>query len=164
MEAHFPDVRSMVAALKPSYPVYCLRPHVLRRTVQKFLDLFPGRVLYAVKCNPHPTVLQELYNAGIRHFDTASLPEIAQVREKFPEAGCYFMHPVKGRAVIQTAVRTCRDRVPIIHPVTGELLGELDEEVATARVVETRERFSVAEIESLTPGAQVQVKDRVVLK
>ena len=62
------------------------------------------------------------------------------------------------------AVSVRRDRVPIIHPVTGELLGELDEEVATARVVETRERFSVAEIESLTPGAQVQVKDRVVLK
>jgi len=103
MEAQFPDVRSMVAALKPSYPVYCLRPHVLRRNAQKFLELFPGRVLYAVKCNPHPQVLQELYEAGIRHFDTASLPEIAQVREKFPEAGCYFMHPVKGRAVIQTA-------------------------------------------------------------
>jgi hypothetical protein len=63
-----------------------------------------------------------------------------------------------------SAVSVRRDRVPIIHPVTGELLGELDEEVATARVVETRERFSVAEIESLTPGAQVQVKDRVVLK
>ena len=57
-----------------------------------------------------------------------------------------------------------RDRVPIIHPVTGELLGELDEEVATARVVETRERFSVAEIESVTPGTQVQVRDRVVIK
>ncbi len=54
MEAQFPDVRSMVAALKPSYPVYCLRPHVLRKTVQRFLELFPGRVLYAVKCNPHP--------------------------------------------------------------------------------------------------------------
>jgi len=103
MEAQFPDVRSMVAALKPSYPVYCLRPHVLRRTAQRFLDLFPGRVLYAVKCNPHPRVLQALYDAGIRHFDTASLPEIALVREKFPEAGAYFMHPVKGRAVIQTA-------------------------------------------------------------
>jgi len=103
MEAQFPDVRTMVAALKPSYPVYCLRPHVLRRTAQRFLDLFPGRVLYAVKCNPHPRVLQALYDAGIRHFDTASLPEIAQVREKFPEAGAYFMHPVKGRAVIQTA-------------------------------------------------------------
>jgi ornithine decarboxylase len=103
MEAQFPDVRAMVAALKPSYPVYCLRPQVLRAIVQSFLELFPGRVLYAVKCNPHPTVLRELYTAGIRHFDTASLPEIALVREKFPEAGAYFMHPVKGRAVIQTA-------------------------------------------------------------
>src|SRR5262249_27065209 len=62
MEAQFPDVRTMVAALKPSYPVYCLRPHVLCRTAQRFLDLFPGRVLYAVKCNPHPRVLQELYD------------------------------------------------------------------------------------------------------
>jgi hypothetical protein len=63
-----------------------------------------------------------------------------------------------------TTVSLRRDRVPIIHPVTGELLGELDEEVATARVVETRERFSVAEIESVTPGTQVQVRDRAVLK
>ncbi len=105
MEAQFPDVRAMVAALKPSYPVYCLRPHVLQRTVENFLDLFPGRVLYAVKCNPHLRVLKALYEAGIRHFDTASLPEIALVREGFPDAGAYFMHPVKGRAVIQTAVR-----------------------------------------------------------
>ncbi|HEY7687985.1 MAG TPA: type III PLP-dependent enzyme, partial [Dongiaceae bacterium] len=96
MEAQFPDVRSMVAALKPSYPVYCLRPHVLRKTTQRFLELFPGRVLYAVKCNPHPRVLKELYSSGIRHFDTASLPEIALVRENFPDAGAYFMHPVKG--------------------------------------------------------------------
>jgi ornithine decarboxylase len=103
MEAQFPDVRTMVAALKPSYPVYCLRPVVIRRTAQRFLDLFPGRVLYAVKCNPHPRVLKELYSAGIRHFDTASLPEIALVRESFPDAGAYFMHPVKGRAVIHTA-------------------------------------------------------------
>jgi hypothetical protein len=57
-----------------------------------------------------------------------------------------------------------RDRIPIIHPVTGEVLGELDDEVATARVTETRERMSVAEIQSVAPGAQVQVKDRVVVK
>ncbi len=105
MEKRFPDVRAMVAALQPSYPVYCLRPEVLRRTVARFLDLFPGRVLYAVKCNPHPRVLRALYDAGIRHFDTASLPEIALVRESFPDAGAYFMHPVKGRAVIRTAAR-----------------------------------------------------------
>jgi hypothetical protein len=44
------------------------------------------------------------------------------------------------------------------------MLGELDEEVAIARVTEIRERFSVAEVQSVTPGANVQVRDRVVLK
>jgi hypothetical protein len=57
-----------------------------------------------------------------------------------------------------------RDKIPIVHPVTGELLGELDEEVAIARVTEIRDRFSVVEVQSLAPGANVQVRDRVVLK
>ncbi|MBI4591260.1 MAG: hypothetical protein HY725_20720 [Candidatus Rokubacteria bacterium] len=55
-----------------------------------------------------------------------------------------------------------RDRIPIVHPVTGELLGELDEEVGTARVVEVREKFSVAEIQGISPGTQIKLKDRVV--
>jgi hypothetical protein len=63
-----------------------------------------------------------------------------------------------------TPVSLRRDRIPIVHPVTGEVLGELDEEVGTARIVETRERFSVAEIESVAPGSQIQVRDRAVLK
>lgn len=126
MEAQFPDVRSMVAALKPSYPVYCLRPAVIRERAKRFLELFPGRVLYAVKCNPHPRILKELYDAGIRHFDTASLPEIALVRESFPDAGAYFMHPVKGRAVIHTADRVYGiDTFVIDHP--HELIKVLDE-------------------------------------
>ncbi|MDZ4734864.1 MAG: type III PLP-dependent enzyme [Rhodospirillaceae bacterium] len=104
-ERQFADVATMIETLQPSYPVYCLRPHVLRQQAKKFLDLFPGRVLYAIKCNPHPAVVRILYESGIRHFDTASLPEIAQVRETFPDAGAYFMHPVKGRAVIQAANR-----------------------------------------------------------
>ena len=57
-----------------------------------------------------------------------------------------------------------RDRIPIVHPVTGELLGELDEEVATARVTEIREKFSIAEIQTVSPGADVKVRDRVVVK
>jgi hypothetical protein len=57
-----------------------------------------------------------------------------------------------------------RDRIPIVHPVTGELLGELDEEVGTARITELREKFSVAEIQTVAPGSQIQVKDRVVQK
>ncbi|MEM7206887.1 MAG: type III PLP-dependent enzyme [Pseudomonadota bacterium] len=100
---NFPTVEHVAEKLKPGYPVYCLRPDELERQAKYFLDQFPGRVLYAVKCNPHPSVLDALYSAGIRHFDTASLQEIAQVREHFPQADCYFMHPVKPRAAIQTA-------------------------------------------------------------
>ena len=57
-----------------------------------------------------------------------------------------------------------RDRIPMVHPVTGEILGELDDEVATARVTETREKFSLAEVQATAPGAEVQVRDRVVPK
>jgi len=63
-----------------------------------------------------------------------------------------------------TVVSLRRDKIPIVHPVTGEILGELDEEVAVARVIETREKFSVAEIQSVTPGLAIQVRDRVVAK
>ena len=57
-----------------------------------------------------------------------------------------------------------RDRVPIVHPVTGEVLGDLDEEVATARITEVRDKFSVAELQSVAAGAAIQIKDRAVAK
>jgi len=57
-----------------------------------------------------------------------------------------------------------RDKIPIVHPVTGEILGELDEEVGTARVTEVRDKFSVAEIQGVENGSKIQVKDRAVLK
>ena len=63
-----------------------------------------------------------------------------------------------------TIVSLRRDAIPIVHPVTGEMLGELDEEVATARVTETREKFSVADVQTVATGAKIQVKDRVVPK
>jgi hypothetical protein len=65
---------------------------------------------------------------------------------------------------VGSVVSLRRDRIPIVHPVTGELLGELDEEVGTARVVEFKDKFSVAEIQAVSPGSQIQVKDRVVQK
>ena len=99
----FATVEDVIDELKPGYPVYCLRPAELKRQASYFLDAFPGRVMYAVKCNPHLAVLQALYEAGIRHFDTASLAEIALVREHLPQADAYFMHPVKPRAAILTS-------------------------------------------------------------
>ena len=62
----------------------------------------------------------------------------------------------------QVSVR--RDKIAIVHPVTGELLGELDEEVATGRVTEVRDKFSVVELSTVSSGNQVKVKDRVVIR
>ncbi|KZD12364.1 hypothetical protein AUP43_16695, partial [Oceanibaculum pacificum] len=115
----FADAAAMVAALTPSYPVYCLRPQILRRQAGLFLEAFPGRVLYAVKCNPHPRILQALHEGGIRHFDTASLPEIALVREQFRDAHAYFMHPVKIRPHIKTAEH--------VYDITHFVVDHMDE-------------------------------------
>ncbi|MBI2468540.1 MAG: hypothetical protein HYV62_12125 [Candidatus Rokubacteria bacterium] len=57
-----------------------------------------------------------------------------------------------------------REGVALKHPVTGEHLGELDEEIGTARVVEIQDRFSVAEVEGTRPGVEPRVKDRVLVK
>ncbi len=100
---NFATVEDVIEELNPGYPIYCLRPAEIRRQAKHFLETFPGRVMYAVKCNPHLAVLRALYEAGIRHFDTASLAEIALVREHLPQADCYFMHPVKPRAAIMAA-------------------------------------------------------------
>ena len=62
------------------------------------------------------------------------------------------------------AVSVRRDKIAIVHPITGELLGELDEEVASGRITEVRDKFSVVELQSVPEGAQVKVKDRVVLR
>jgi ornithine decarboxylase len=99
----YPDARAVAEALRPSYPVYCLDLAGLAAHARSFMEAFPGRVLYAVKCNPHPKIIDTLYEAGVRHFDTASLAEIAQVREAHRDAGVYFMNPAKARAVIRTA-------------------------------------------------------------
>ena len=87
----------MLRAWRPREPVYCIHPHIYRETAQAFLRGFPGRVLYAVKANDDPDVVQLLHGAGVRHFDCASLPEIEQVHRLCPEAVCYFMVPVAPR-------------------------------------------------------------------
>ncbi|MBO0737451.1 MAG: type III PLP-dependent enzyme, partial [Alphaproteobacteria bacterium] len=66
-----------------------------------------GDVLYAVKCNPEPRVLRALWAGGIRHFDCASLYEVALVRNLLPAAEIHFMHPVKSRPAIREAFDSC---------------------------------------------------------
>ncbi|MFK8021287.1 MAG: type III PLP-dependent enzyme [Pseudomonadales bacterium] len=137
--ANFASVEEVVDTLQPSYPVYCLRPDTIRAAAKLFLDHFPGRVLYAVKCNPNLEVMRLLHEAGIRHFDTASPREIALVRENFKDADCYYMHPVKGRAAIQLAHEVYRvdhyviDHISELEKIT-EITGGGDASVILVRV------------------------------
>jgi len=101
----FASAEAMVLARRPTRPVYCLYPRLTRDTARRFLEGFPGNVLFAVKANPEPRVLQELHGAGVRHFDTASLEEIALVHSLLPDAQCYFMAPSKLVGAAETAYR-----------------------------------------------------------
>lgn len=144
----FADTDSMVTALQPSYPVYCLRPRALAANARRFIDGFPGEVMYAVKCNPHPAVLDHLYEAGIRHFDTASLTEIATVREAHPEAEAYFMHPVKSRASLLTAAQ--------VYDVRHYVIDHVDE---LAKIAEATGRKDISVLVRLsTPGEKVLIE------
>ena len=60
-------------------------------------------MLYAVKVNDDPRVLSILHQAGVRHFDCASLPEIERVGSVCPGSTCYFMIPVWLRSAAARA-------------------------------------------------------------
>src|SRR5437763_8964118 len=98
-----PTVDALVARERPAEPLVCLRPAAIAGASRRFIAAFPGDVLYAVKCNPEPRVLRAVWAGGVRHFDCASLPEIALLREVLPEAELHFMHPVKARHAIHAA-------------------------------------------------------------
>lgn len=149
----FSTVEEVIQELRPGFPVYCLRPAELKRQARYFLEMFPGRVLYAVKCNPHLAVIEALFEAGIRHFDTASLTEIADVREHFPQADCYFMHPVKARASIIAAHKV----YSVDHFVIDDLK-ELEKIVETTGSGDGR----VVLVRIVTPvhDAQYQLSDK----
>jgi ornithine decarboxylase len=101
--ANLPLVDAVVAAMRPTDPLPCLRPAAIAGAARRFVDRFPGDVLYAVKCNPEPRVLRALWAGGVRHFDCASLAEVGLVRKLLPAAELHFMHPVKSRSAIREA-------------------------------------------------------------
>ncbi len=99
----FASVEKVIERLKPGEPVYVLHPGRFQAAGKRFLDHFPGDTLYAVKANPAPLVLDQVYASGIRHYDTASLPEIELVKAKFPDAICHFMAPVRAVGAAKAA-------------------------------------------------------------
>ena len=129
----FSDVGSLLRTERPENPVYCIFPHVYRDTAREFLEGFPGRVLYAVKANADPTVLKLLTDAGVCHFDCASLPEIALVDTINPNATKYFMIPTRIRGAAATAQEKHGVRHFLVDHLSG--LSQLVEEIEPSRSV-----------------------------
>ncbi len=129
-----PSVAEVVAALRPEAPLHCIRPAAITAAARAFVQSFNGEVLYAVKCNPEPAVLRAVWAGGVRHFDCASISEVALVRRLFPGAAIHFMHPVKSRAAIRDAwlLHGVRDFVFDAQDELDKILAEISGPEAAA--------------------------------
>ena len=99
----FKTVDELINQLKPEQPIYCIRKKSIQLASTYFRNKFPGKVLYAVKTNPHPEVLKTIVESGIENFDIASIQEIKDIRAINPNAKCSYMHTVKSRESIKEA-------------------------------------------------------------
>jgi ornithine decarboxylase len=125
---HYPSFALVIEATRPTLPIYVLHPARFRAAVGRFLQSFPGTTMYAVKANPVAHVLDQIYEAGIRHFDTASLAEIELIRGRYPDSTCHFMAPVRIPGEAGTAWRQhgLTDFVVDCDPELDKLLAETD--------------------------------------
>ena len=164
------SVQEMLLARQPTEPVYCVYPDRYRETARHFLEGFPGRVLYAVKANNHPEIIRLLYQAGVRHFDCASLPEVRLVRSNCPDASCYFMIPVGLRGAARAAYEECGVRHFMIdHPDRLDVLEDelrMSDCVVFARMAVSHES-AFADLSSKfgahpdeIPGLLTRIRDR----
>ena len=99
----FKSVEELVNQLRPDKPVYCIRKNSILSASNYFQKKFPGKILYAVKTNPHEEVIKTLIKSGIDQFDVASISEIKAVRKFSQTAKCSYMHTVKSRESIKEA-------------------------------------------------------------
>jgi len=99
----FESVDKIVAELKPTDPVHCIRKNSINTACNWFNKNFPGKILYAVKTNPHEEIIKEMRNSGIDKFDIASIEEIKIIKKTHPDAECFYMNTVKSREHIREA-------------------------------------------------------------
>ena len=99
----FKSVEELINQLKPEKPVYCIRKKSILSASTFFQSNFPGKILYAIKTNPHPEVIKTLIESGIEQFDVASIEEIKAVNRFSQKAKCSYMHTVKSKESITEA-------------------------------------------------------------
>jgi ornithine decarboxylase len=158
----YADPAAYAKAMEPDEPVFCFSAKELHDRAWQFLDNFPGLVTYAVKCNPSHEVITVLAQAGITHWDVASVHEMAAVRKASATAKFHYHNPIKSRREIADAYKTygcrrfvvdCREELQKIHDIVG---ADTTVEVSV-RLVLPRDRGSSAHDFSTKFGAPEHV-------
>jgi ornithine decarboxylase len=115
--ADYADALEVAKMLAPDAPLHLLRPKMIYARAAVFVDEFPGTTAYAIRANPEPKVLGEVFSAGIDWYACDTLSEIETVARQLPDARILYMHPIKPEQGIELAYRKHRIRDFVIdHP------------------------------------------------
>lgn len=152
------DAPMVSQAIRPEEAVFCFSAANLKQRLAQFTGGFPGTVSFAVKSNPSREVIAALAEAGLEHWDVASVHEMALVGGLAPDARFHYHNPVKSRREIADAYRRfgcrrfavdAREEVAKIAEIAGS---DRDIEVAV-RFVLPRDRGTSAHDFSTKFGA-----------
>lgn len=113
------DTQQFLEHEQPNLPVFLYAASALYKTSRSLQLNFPGEVSYAVKANPEETVLNTLWDSGIRSFDVASINEIKWVSSLFRDANLHFNNPVKSERDIEQAYCLYGVRSFVIDDLSG---------------------------------------------
>ena len=138
----FKSVEHLINQLRPEKPVYCIRKNSILSSSKYFQNKFQGKILYAIKTNPHPAVIRTIIKSGINQFDVASVEEIKAVRKFSQSAKCSFMHTVKSRESISEAY--FRFGIKTFALDTKDELIKIIESTSNAKDLELFVRISVS--------------------
>ncbi|WP_421695113.1 hypothetical protein [Aestuariivirga sp.] len=154
----YADALAVARVMQPEEAVFCFSAERLRARLAVFTQGFPGTVSFAVKSNPSREVVTALSEAGLTHWDVASVQEMALVHSIQPQAHFHYHNPVKSRREIHNAYSKfgcrrfavdAREEVAKIAEIVGE-----DRSVELAvRFVLPRDRASSAHDFSTKFGA-----------
>ncbi|WP_373503487.1 hypothetical protein [Aestuariivirga sp.] len=104
------DAIAVSQSMLPEEAAFCFSADALRARLALFTDGFPGTVSFAVKSNPSREVVKTLAEAGLAHWDVASVHEMALVNSISDHAHFHYHNPVKSRREISDAyhIHGCR--------------------------------------------------------
>ena len=152
------DALEVARTMQPEEAVFCFSAGAVKARLSIFMAGFPGTVSFAVKSNPSKDVVRTLAEAGLKHWDVASVHEMALVRSASADARFHYHNPVKSRREISDAYSRfgcrrfavdCREEVKKIADIVGS-----DPSVEMAvRFVLPRDRASSAHDFSTKFGA-----------